>query len=235
MAKKEEIANQEEGLKNVESALNRTENWFEKNQKLLVIIFAAIVVVALLVIGYLKFIQEPKNQEALTELYKAEFAFAEDNFDLALNGIDGEYSGFAAIVEDYGRTPSGNAARYYAGVCCMRLGEYEDAINYLEGFDSDDPMIGPMAIALIGDANMELGNNDKAVKNYIKAADKADNEYLTPLFLIKAGNTYELIGNYQEALNVYNKVLDNYYTVLERNDKTNIEKYIKRAEMHLNK
>ena len=234
MSNKEKTT-QDEGLQNVESALNRTENWFEKNQKIIIIIFAAIVVIALGIIAYVKFVREPKCHEAMTELYKAEFTFAEDSFNLALNGIDGEFSGFAAIVEDYGSTPSGNAARYYAGVCCMRLGEFEDAITYLEGFDSDDPMIGPMAVALVGDANMELGDNDKAAKNYIKAAEKANNDYLTPIFLIKAGNTYEIMGEYQKALDVYTRVQDEYYSVLERNDKTNIEKYIKRAEMHLGK
>ena len=222
-------------MQNVESALNRTENWFEKNQKIIIIILAAIVVIALGIIAYIKLVRVPRNNEAITELYKAEFAFAEDSFNLALNGIDGEYSGFATIVEDYGSTPAGNAARYYAGVCCMRLGEFEDAISYLEGFDSDDPMVGPMAVALIGDAHMELGDNNKAAKNYVKAAEKANNDYLTPLFLIKAGNTYELMGEYQKALDVYNRVQNEYYTVLERNDKTNIEKYIKRAEMHLGK
>ena len=234
MSNKEKTT-QDEGLQNVESALNRTENCFEKNQKIIIIIFAAIVVIALGIIAYVKFVQQPRNREAMTELYKAEFAFAEDNFELALNGIDGEYSGFAAIVDDYGRTPSGNAARYYAGVCCMRLGQYEDAITYLEGFDSDDPMIGPMAVALIGDANMELGDNEKAAKHYVEAADKANNDYLSPLFLIKAGNTYELMGEYQKALDTYTRVQEDYYSVLERNDKTNIEKYIKRAEMHLGK
>ncbi|MBR3946598.1 MAG: tetratricopeptide repeat protein [Bacteroidales bacterium] len=234
MSNKEKTT-QNEGLQNVESALNRTENWFEKHQKLIIIIFAAIVVIALGIIAYIKFVQQPKNREAMTELYMAEFAFAEDNFELALNGIEGEYSGFAAIVEDYGRTPSGNAARYYAGVCCMRLGQYEDAITYLEGFDSDDPMVGPMAVALIGDAHMELGDNEKAAKHYTQAAEKANNDYLSPLFLIKAGNTYELMGEYQKALDTYKRVQDDYYTVLERNDKTNIEKYIKRAEMHLGK
>ena len=234
MSKKEKT-NQEEGLQNVESALNRTENWFEKNQKIIIIIFAAIIVIALGIIAYVKFVREPRNNDAMTESYNAEFAFAEDSFNLALNGKDGEFSGFASIVEEYGSTPSGNAARYYAGVCCMRLGQYEDAIEYLKDFDSDDPMIGPMAISLIGDANMELGDNDEAVKYYIKAAEKANNDYLTPIFLIKAGNTYELLGDYQKALETYNKVQDEYYTALDRNEKTNIEKYIKRAEMLLNK
>ncbi len=233
MAKKE-IAN-EQGFQTVESALTRTENWFEKNQKLLIIIFVAIIVIALGIIAYFKFVQEPKNQEALTEMYKAEYAFNEEEFELALNGIDGEYSGFATIVEDYGNTPSGNSARYYAGVCCMRLGQYEDAISYLKGFKSDDLFVGPMAVALIGDANMELGNIAEAAKYYVEAGNKAGNEYLAPLFLIKAGNAYDLDGNYKEALNVYNRVQNDYYNVLERTDKTNLEKYIKRAEMHLNK
>ena len=144
-------------------------------------------------------------------------------------------SRLSATLPIYEEQPLLGCPRYYAGVCCMRLGQYEDAISYLEGFDSDDPMIGPMAVALIGDANMELGNNEKAAKHYVEAADKANNDYLSPLFLIKAGNTYELMGEYQKALDTYTRVQEDYYSVLERNDKTNIEKYIKRAEMHLGK
>ena len=37
MSNKEKTT-QDEGLQNVESALNRTENWFEKNQKIIIII-----------------------------------------------------------------------------------------------------------------------------------------------------------------------------------------------------
>lgn len=232
MAKKD---NKAEGMEKVDSAVSRTENWFENNSKKIITAFAAIVVIAIGIILYYQFVRVPRNAEASTELYKAEFEFARDSFNLALNGIEGEFSGFATIVEEYGSSPAGNAARYYAGVCCMRLGEFENAINYLEDFSSDEPFIGSQAVALIGDANMELGNNDKAVSYYMKAADMANNTYLTPMFLIKAGNTYELLGNYKEALNVYKRVQDEFYTTLERTDKTNIEKYIQRAELKLNK
>lgn len=219
------------GMQGVETALNRTEMFFENNKKTLLIAFIAIVVIVLGIILYANFIRKPKIAEAQTELYKAEFAFEAEDYELALNGND-EFSGFAEIIDEYGSTPSGNAARYYAGVCYMRLGEYENAIDCLKKFSSKDPMIGPMATNLIGDANAELGNLDKAAEYYVKAAKQANNEYLSPIFLMKAGNMYELTENYAKALEQYKNIEANYYRTPEQ---SNIEKYIERAELKLNK
>ncbi|PLX07179.1 MAG: hypothetical protein C0596_12165 [Marinilabiliales bacterium] len=122
----------------------------------------------------------------------------------------------------------GNAANYYAGVCYMHLGKYETAIEYFEDFDSDDPMVGAMSINLIGDAYMELGDMEEALDHYLEAAEQADNEFLSPVFLMKAGQTYELMNNYQEAINVYKRIESEFYNTQQQRD---IEKYIKRCEM----
>jgi tetratricopeptide (TPR) repeat protein len=218
-----------DGFKSVESALSRTENFIEKNQKAFLYGLGGLLLAVLVVIGYYKFIREPKIQDAWTESYKAEFYFEKDSFNLALNG-DGAYPGFLDIIDSYGSTPMGNAAEYYAGVCYMRLGDFDAAIEHLNNFESEDPMVGTMAINLLGDANMELGNMDEALKYYLDAAEKANNEFLSPIFLMKAGRTYELKGNYQEALNIYKRIEKEFYNTAQQRD---IEKYIKRAEMKL--
>ncbi len=229
MAKKKNKTPENDGFKNVESALSRAENFIETNQKAFMWGLGGVLAIVLIVIGYYKFIREPRIQEAWSEAYKAEFYFEKDSFNLALNG-DGAYPGFLDIIDDYGRTPMGNAANYYAGVCYMRLGDYESAIEYLEDFDSDDIMVGAMAINLIGDAHMELGDMDEALENYLDAAEEAENEFLSPMFLMKAGQTYELMNNYQEALNIYKKIESEYYDTPQQRE---IEKYIKRCEMKL--
>jgi len=229
MAKKKNKTPENDGFKNVESALSRAENFIETNQKAFMWGLGGVLAIVLIVIGYYKFIREPRIQEAWSEAYKAEFYFEKDSFNLALNG-DGAYPGFLDIIDDYGRTPMGNAANYYAGVCYMRLGDYESAIEYLDDFDSDDIMVGAMAINLIGDAHMELGDMDEALENYLDAAEEAENEFLSPMFLMKAGQTYELMNNYQEALNIYKKIESEYYDTPQQRE---IEKYIKRCEMKL--
>ncbi|MDD2387135.1 MAG: tetratricopeptide repeat protein [Bacteroidales bacterium] len=229
MAKKKKNTPGDDGFKSVESALSRAENFIETNQKAFIYGLAAILIIVLLVISYFKFIREPRTQEAWAESYKAEFYFEQDSFNLALNG-DGAYLGFNDIIDDYGRTPMGNAAKYYAGVCYMRTGDFEAAIDNLKRFKSKDPMVGAMAVNLIGDAYMELGEIDKALKNYLDAAKRADNEFLSPIFLMKAGQTYELMENYQEALNIYKRIETDYFETPQQRE---AEKYIKRCEMKL--
>jgi tetratricopeptide (TPR) repeat protein len=112
----------------------------------------------------------------------------------------------------------------------MRLGDFESAISMLEEFECEDKMIGPMAVNLIGDANMELGNMDKALELYLEAATMAGNEFLSPVFLMKAGKTCELLNDYKQALDIYKRIEKEYYNTPQQRE---IEKYIKRAEMKI--
>ncbi|MDD3859357.1 MAG: tetratricopeptide repeat protein [Bacteroidales bacterium] len=229
MAKSKKNVPENNSFKSVESALSRAENFIETNQKAFMYGLGGILVLVLLVIGYFKLIREPRIQEAWSEAYKAEFYFERDSFNLALNG-DFAYPGFLEIIDNYGRTPMGNAAKYYAGVCYMRLGDFEAAIDMLEDFKSKDPMVGAMAICLIGDANMELGNMDEALELYLEAAEKADNEFLSPIFIMKAGRTCELLGDNKQALELYQRIDKEYYETPQQQE---IEKYIQRVEMKL--
>jgi tetratricopeptide (TPR) repeat protein len=230
MAKNKKNTPENDGFKSVESALSRAENFIETHQKAFIYGLGAILVVVLGVIAYYKFVREPRIQEAWSESFKAEYYFEKDSFNLALNG-DGVYPGFIEIIDEYGSTPMGNAARYYAGVCYMRLGDFESAISELEDFDAGkDPMMGGMAIGLIGDANMELGNMDEALKLYLEAADVAKNEFLSPVLLMKAGRTCELKKDYKQALDIYKRIESEFYNTPQQRE---IEMYIKRCEMKL--
>lgn len=62
---------------------------------------------------------EPRVVSAKDSIWGAEAYFNKDSFDLALNG-DGAVSGFLAVAEKYGNTPSGNMAQYYCGICYMK-------------------------------------------------------------------------------------------------------------------
>lgn len=229
MAKSKKNVPENASFKSVESALSRAENFIETNQKAFMYGLGGVLVLVLLVIGYFKLIREPRIQEAWSESYKAEYYFEKDSFNLALNG-DMVYPGFLDVIDNYGRTPMGNAAKYYAGVCYMRLGDFEAAIDMLEDFDSKDPMVGSMAICLIGDANMELGDMNKALDLYLEAAEEADNEFLSPIFLMKAGRTCELLGDNKQALDIYQRINKEYYETQQQQE---IEKYIKRVELKL--
>ena len=210
----------------VEGALTRTEQFIEDNQDKIVKIVGAFVAVAALILGYQNFYLEPLEKEAQTEIFNAEIYFAKDSFSLALNGDD-QYLGFLDIADDYSSTKAGNLANYYAGLSYLYLGEFENAIDYLEAFDSDDIILSSLAIGCIGDAYMELGDQDKAMDYYEDAAENNDNEFTTPRFLMKQATVHELQGNYEEALELYNIINDDYRPSREGQ---NVAKYIARAK-----
>ena len=225
MAKKSDRT--EEQLAAVEETLSRTEQWIESNQKLLSTIVFLIVGVIALYLGYGKFYAEPLNEEAHAEMFMAEKYFETDSFKLALNG-DGQYLGFIDLASDYSRTPAGNLANYYAGICYLNLGDNESAIDYLSSFSADDEMVSSIALGSMGDAYMNLGEVDNAISYYEKAAYNSENKFTTPIYLKKAALAYEKNGDYSDALVHYETIKINYSETQEAED---IDKFITRASL----
>ena len=191
----------DERLENVEEALSKTELWIENNQKTLWIILIIVLAIAFGIFGITKY-NKSRNEKAMNESYMPQKYFEKEQYDVALNG-DGNNAGFLDIVSKYGSTKAGKLAAYYAGISYMKQGNYTEAIDYLKKYTNNDQVLAPMALGAIGDCYMELGDNQNAADYYVKAANKNPNDFTSPLFLSKAGNTYELMGNYAKALETY--------------------------------
>ncbi|MCL4483064.1 MAG: tetratricopeptide repeat protein [Bacteroidetes bacterium] len=219
---KKTLAN--ENLKEVEHALTSAELFFEKNAKLISVVFGAAVVVALLLLATHRFYTIPHEAKAKEQIYTAEQYFEKDSFNLALNG-DGNYPGVLDIIDNYGRTPVGNLAKYYAGISYLHLGKFKEAVSYLEDFKTDDLLLKPVATGAIGDAYAELGNKEKALKYYTEAADMKTNSFTTPIYLLKEGRMYEMMGNKEKALSIYQSIKDKYG---DSNEGRLVDKYIAR-------
>jgi tetratricopeptide (TPR) repeat protein len=220
MAKKKKTT--DHGLENVENVLSKTEKYIEENQKSLTIIVIVIAAIIAGYLGYKKLFLEPTELEAQAEMYVAEKYFEADSFRLALEG-DGSYLGFIDIIDEYGITKCANLAKYYAGICYLNLGEYEEAIENLKKFDSDDVLIASVAMGAIGDAYVELGQLEKGLEFYLKAAERKKNDFTSAVYLKKAGLIYEEMGDFKKALEVYEKIESQFPKSEESRD---IEKYI---------
>lgn len=229
MAKKKKQSQKDTSLEAVENVLSRTEQWIEDNQRLLTIIIAVIIVVAAGYIGYKKLYIAPLEKEAHSQMFSAENYFEQDSFRLALDG-DGNFPGFLEIIDEYGITKAAKLSHYYAGASYMHLGEFDSAIEYLTKYKINDEVVGPLSIGLIGDAYHELGEQKKAVDYYIKAANHNENSFTTPVFLFKAGTTYEILGDYKKALTIYERIKKDYLGSSEARD---IEKYITRVTIRI--
>lgn len=213
-------------ISNVEQTLTKTEQFLEENYKTLLTILA--VIVALVGLGWLgKIYLNNRNEEAQSQMYQAERYLEMDSMKLALNG-DGNYLGFLDIAKNYKLTKAGNLALYSAGICYLHLGQYDEAIEYLGKYSKKDKVIGSLAIGATGDALVELGETEKGIDKYLEAADYGDNSFNTPLFLMKAGELYELAGKYSEALKLYERIQSDYP---ESTEGSSIEKYITRVKL----
>ena len=218
-----------DGFEQIEEATISTEQFIEKNQKLLIRGVLVIVIVVGAILGYYRFYKAPLEEEALKQMFVAENLFEKDSFNMALNG-DGNAPGFLEIIDRYGSTPSGNLANYYAGICYLHLGDNQNAIKYLEKFSSDDVIFSSMVKANLGDAYMQQGDFKKASSYYQKATTGTTNMVTTPMILMKAGLAFEKANDYKHALSMYERIEKEFPASMEAAE---IEKYITRAKLSM--
>ena len=207
-----------EVFKNLDEGASRTEAWVEKNQKY---ILGVVGVVAICVLGYLAYqnwVVAPNQKEATNEMYKAQSSYdqalnattAKDSlFNLALNGAGGKY-GFIDIADKYSGTDAGNLANYYAGMSYLNTKKYQEAINYVDKYKGGDEITGPVAKGAIGDAFVQLNQNEEALKYYVAAATMSTNEVTTPRYLLKAGITSLSLNKGADALKYFNQIVNDY-------------------------
>ena len=201
--------NEIEGGIQVEESFSKIETVFEENQNLVLGVLGTVIILVVGFLVYNKFIVAPKALEAGKLVYKAQQWFEADSFQLALNG-DGNYYGFYDILDDYKGTPVGKMANYYAGICNLQLGNYDEAIEYLSKFKTSDPNVQAVAYGGIGDANAELDDLDAAVIFYEKAAATATVPSVAPIYYIRAAKAYELLNDLEAAGKMYETVVEEY-------------------------
>ncbi len=226
MSNKEKEYATESGIENVEHALSKTEQFIEDNQKILTIIMFAIIIIVGGYWGAKKLYFLPKANEAQSSMFFAQDYFEKDSFKLALNG-DGMNMGFLEVADNYGMTKPGKLAKYYAGISYLHLGDFDNAIDYLSDFSTDDELLSATAKGALGDAYLEKGDTDAAISNY-KFATQVKNSVVAPTYFFKLGLLYESQKKYEDATEAYKNIKENYSTSTEGR---NIDKYITRAEL----
>lgn len=196
------------------SFISKSEEFIEKNKKLLIGIAIAIVVVVLAIFGAKKLIFEPREQKANEAIFVAEQFLAQGDFKSALYGdstsTDRYGVGLLQVIDKYGSTKAGKHAKYEAAICFLRLGDYEQALKYAGKYNGKDQLTPVINEMIKGDAEVEKGNNDAAIKHYNKAAKMDDNPITAPFALFKAGIVYLMNGDNNKALDCFQNVKDNY-------------------------
>ena len=211
----------------MEESLNQSEAFFLKYKKAIISVVVALVVIIAGAVLYKTYVSEPNEQKASTAIAKGQDYFAQGLFQQALSGDSTGFKGFAKLADEYSSTDAGNLANLYAGLCNAQLDKWDEAVKYLEKYDgADHAMITPVAEGALGNAYAHLNQLDKAVSHLKKAAEKADNNSLSPTYLIQAGEILESQGKGDEALKLYQQVKEKYFNSMQYQ---RIDEYIERV------
>ncbi|WP_019038552.1 tetratricopeptide repeat protein [Psychroflexus tropicus] len=203
----------------LDEGASSTEQFLSKYQKPIFGVIIAIAVVILAFLGYQKFVQEPYEEEAANEMNQAQQYFdsaiqasgseQDSLFVRSLEGGNGKF-GFEDITTNYSGTKAGELAKYYAGISHLNLGNYKEAIDYLDGFNVDDEILTPLAKGSIGDAFLQLDQPEEALGYFEQAANMRTNEFTTPKFLLKAAITAINLNDGDTAKEHLNRIKDEF-------------------------
>ena len=211
-----------EVFETLDSTAGRTETIVAKYQNYILIVVGSVVLISLSYLGYNKLVIEPKDNEAISELNQAQYYFeialnssnSDSLYKRALNGGEGRY-GFLDIIENYSGTSASKLATYSAGMSYLNMKDYENAIKYLDQFDSDDIMLSALSKGAIGDAFAQLGQNQDAYDYYVKAFGASNNSYSTPKYLYKAAMLGAELGKNSSAIKYFKRIKKEFPEVSE--------------------
>ena len=227
MAEKKDVQFEEvQAVDPGQQVVSRAVGFWDKYSK--TIIYGGALLIALLggYYAFQNFYKEPRELKAADAIFHAQKYFAQDSLALALNG-DGQHQGFEKIASSYGGTKVGNLAKFYTGVCALRLGDPGKAVKFLGDFSTDATEIQTIAYARLADAYAELGKNDDALKFYDKAGHSyPEHDGLSADNLFRAGMLCETLGKEEKAAEFYKEIKEKY----PRSEKGyQIDKYLARV------
>ena len=227
--RKAQQARDAERQEKVAEQVSKTDEFLKEHSKIIYGCLIALLLIGLGIVAWQKFILQPRKAEGMAQMYPAEASYRSQEYDLALNG-DGNVLGFKQIIDEYG-SKAGQSVYFYAGMCNLELGNYDEAIAMFKKYKGKEAILSARSYACIGDAYVGLEKYGEALTWYDKAAARVNNPFAAT-YLLKAGVICEEMGDNAKALDYYKKIKDQYPSSMEGYD---IDKYISRIETLMSK
>jgi len=216
-----------------ENFVTRILEFFNKYQNIIYGVIIGLLVIACAIIAFNRFYIQKKNAEASAQIVRPISLFMlgdTTSLNLALEGDD-ENDGFLTIIDGYKLTRTANTANYYAGLSYLKLGQKDEAMDYLKKFKKKEDVLWYACQMTIGDLYDEQGDESNAIKYYEKAS-KGEDPLFTPTALFKLGQMYERQEKWNEALKAYKEIEKRFYTEY---NKMSIAQYVERAQAKVSK
>ncbi|MCL2246059.1 MAG: tetratricopeptide repeat protein [Lentimicrobiaceae bacterium] len=217
----------EQGQHQHESLVVRIFGFFNQYNKIIYGVAIGLLLIVCALLAFNKFYLTPQSEKASAMMSAPLDAMMKaDSLSLmvALEGDD-ENEGFLTIASSFSLTSTANTAKYFAGLCYLKLGDKEEALNYLLKFKKKDDIYWYGAQGMISDLYDDQGEIAMAIK-YCKKATESKDPYLAPVNLFKLGQLYEREGNWGKAAAAYQTIKNQFYAEYQ---KMNIDKFLERA------
>ncbi len=205
--------------------------FFNKYQNIIYGVIIGVLVIVLAILAFNRFYVQKKNAKAAAQIQQPIHWLTQgDTASLkkALEG-DGENEGFLDIASGYKLSKTSNTANYYAGLTYLKLGQKDEAMEYLKKFKKKEDVLWYACQATIGDLYDEQGDESNAISYYEKAV-KGKDPFFTPIALFKLGQMHERKGDWKKALDAYETIEKDFYTEY---NKMSVAQYVERAKSHV--
>lgn len=189
---------------------NRAAEYVSKHQSLIISVAVAVIVLIGSIIGY-DYYSDAQEERAQELLSIAENYYNQADYERALFGDDFELTyGFDQISEEYGGTNAGNLAHYYAAVSSFELGDIENALNYMNGFDVPKGILGVGPLSFHAKLYLANENYEQAANMFVKAAEWDENDVTTPANLLNAAQAQYELENYNEVQVLAERIIEEF-------------------------
>ena len=199
-----------EVFKDLDRGALDTEKFLEKNAKMLLIVFGALVLAVLGYFAYQQFYVAPRNEEATLSYLAAQKNLADGKEDLALGGKSAANPGYLGTYKDFSGTKVGKLSAYNAGLIKFKEGKYQESYDLLDKFSSDNEVLMALKYGAMADCQANLNKSDDALSNLDKAISASDDPYTTYYFTRKAGLLALALKKNTEAKKYFTSISDKY-------------------------
>lgn len=213
------------GIDNLNEHLTDAGRKIAENRRILYWAVGLIVAAGLLVGSYFIFFKTPQENKSFD---------AYNNVEINYAGNDTLQAKEYAKVADKFSGDAGNLAALESAEHYYNIGDYKQAIKYLDKFSTSENVLGANALVLKGDCFVNLKKYAEAIDAYNKAIKESDdNPVIIPRCLMKMATVYLAQNKHAEALKAYEQVAENYPDFVYNN--LPIASYVEREKAVLGK
>lgn len=181
-------------------------DFFEKNKKHLYIALS-IVVIVIAGIVFLNNKRTADNEKAAVELSKIKDIYGSGNYQQAINGDSlGISKGLQNLVNEYGSTETGQAAKIMLANSYYNLRDFDNAEKYYKDYSGGNKLLEVASDAGIASVSEAKGNYEQAAKQFEKAANMDKTNPFIDQYLYYAAKNYFRADNLSESKKMLDKL-----------------------------